>query len=61
MSASCTPATSPFFSDAGTHETSTFTQGTTTCTFSADVHATDLDPFTGTGHFQYENVSFVCS
>ena len=47
--------------EAGTHETSTFTQGTTTCTFSADVHATDLDPFTGTGHFQYENVSFVCA
>jgi hypothetical protein len=46
--------------EAGTHETSTFTQGTTTCTFSADVHATNLDPFTGTGHFQYENVSFVC-
>ena len=46
--------------EAGIHVTSTVTSAGTTCTFSADIHVTDLNPYTGTGHFQYSNISFVC-
>jgi hypothetical protein len=46
--------------EGGMHSTSTFAGGGMTCTYSADVHVTDLDFATGTGHIQYSNVSFVC-
>ncbi|GAC1472961.1 MAG: hypothetical protein PVS3B2_14150 [Candidatus Dormibacteraceae bacterium] len=46
--------------ELGVHQTSTFTYGGTTCTFTGDVHVTDLNPYTGIGHFQYNNVTFVC-
>jgi hypothetical protein len=46
--------------EAGIHETSTFTYGGTSCTMSADIHVTDLNPYTGTGHYQYNNFSFIC-
>jgi hypothetical protein len=45
----------------GVHVSETSTYGGTTCTYSADIHVTDLNPYTGTGHFQYNNVSVVCS
>jgi hypothetical protein len=46
--------------EGGIHQNSTFSDGTTTCTFSADIHVTNLDPVTGTGHIQYWNVTTVC-
>lgn len=46
--------------EAGTHITSSSTSGGTTCTFSGDLHVTDIDLVTGTAHIQYNNVSFVC-
>ncbi|GEM_PF-6504391 len=46
--------------EGGLHSTSTFTSGGITCTFSADLHVTDLNFATGTAHIQYNNVSFVC-
>ena len=46
--------------EGGIHESGTFSDGTTTCTFSADIHVTDLDPVAGTGHFQYSNITTVC-
>ena len=46
--------------EGGMHSTSTSTSGGMTCTFDADVHVTNLDFATGTGHIEYSNVSFVC-
>jgi hypothetical protein len=46
--------------EAGIHEVSTFTQGGSTCTLSQDLHATQLDPVSGTGHIEYSNFSIVC-
>jgi hypothetical protein len=46
--------------EAGLHEVSTVTQGGSTCTVNLDIHATQLDPISGTGHFQYNNFSIVC-
>ena len=46
--------------EGGIHETSTVTSGGTTCTFAMDIHATGLNFYTGTGQFQYTNVSFTC-
>jgi hypothetical protein len=42
------------------HSDSTQVAGGQTCTFSEDVHATNLDPYTGTGNIQYNNISFAC-
>ncbi|TMF72110.1 MAG: hypothetical protein E6I13_02875 [Chloroflexi bacterium] len=46
--------------EGGIHQTSTFFDGTTTCTAGMDIHATGLNLYTGTGHFQYTNFTFVC-
>ena len=46
--------------EAGIHDVSTFTQGGSTCTVSQDLHATQLDPVSGTGHIEYTNFSIVC-
>ena len=46
--------------EAGIHEVSTVTQGGSTCTLSQDLHVTQLDPNSGTGHIEYNNFSFVC-
>ena len=46
--------------EGGIHQTSTFSDGTSTCTVSMDVHATGLNFVTGTGHFQYDNFTVVC-
>ncbi|TMG26981.1 MAG: hypothetical protein E6H95_09670 [Chloroflexi bacterium] len=46
--------------EGGIHETSTVTSGGATCIFAMDVHATGLNLYTGTGRFQYTNVSFTC-
>lgn len=46
--------------EAGIHDVSTVTQGGTTCTLSQDLHATQLDPISGTGRIQYNNFTFVC-
>jgi hypothetical protein len=46
--------------EGGMHETSTFTYAGTTCTYTLDLHVTDLNPYTGTGHIQYDNFSYVC-
>jgi len=46
--------------EGGIHEVSTSTYAGTTCTYSLDAHVTDLNPYTGTGHIQYSNYSFVC-
>ena len=46
--------------EGGIHETSTVTSGGATCIFAMDVHATGLNLYTGTGRFQYNNVSFTC-
>ena len=46
--------------EGGIHQTSTFADGTSTCTYSTDIHVTDLNFVTGTGHLQYNNFSIVC-
>jgi hypothetical protein len=46
--------------EMGIHDTGTSTQGGTTCTFSQDLHVTQVDPATGTAHIQYDNFKFVC-
>lgn len=46
--------------ELGAHETSTSTYGGVTCTFNADIHATDLNFLTGSGRIQYQNVTWVC-
>ena len=46
--------------EGGIHETSTVTSGGATFIFAMDVHATGLNLYTGTGRFQYTNVSFTC-
>jgi hypothetical protein len=46
--------------EAGIHDVSTFTLGGSTCTVSQDLHATQLDPVSGTGHIEYTNFSIVC-
>jgi hypothetical protein len=45
----------------GVHETSTFSYSGVTCTISVDLHVTDMNPYTGIGHFQYRNFSFACT
>jgi hypothetical protein len=42
------------------HSTSTFTSGGVTCTYTADLHVTDLNFATGTANIQYNNFTFVC-
>lgn len=46
--------------EGGMHSTSTFTSAGTTCTYTFDLHVTDLNPYTGTGHIQYNNFTYVC-
>jgi len=46
--------------EAGIHQSSTQTFGGSTCTYSADLHVTQLDPSAGTGHIQYDNFNYVC-
>jgi hypothetical protein len=46
--------------EAGIHDVSTTTVGGSTCTVTEDIHVTQIDPITGTGHIQYDNFSFVC-
>jgi hypothetical protein len=46
--------------EGGIHSTSTVIYAGTTCTTTFDMHVTDLNPYTGTGHIQYSNYSFVC-
>ena len=46
--------------EAGIHDVSTVTQGGSTCTLSQDLHVTQLDPISATGHIEYNNFSFVC-
>ena len=46
--------------EGGIHQSSTYTNAGQTCTFSQDLHVTDLNLYTGTGNIQYNNVSFVC-
>jgi hypothetical protein len=46
--------------EGGIHSVSTFRYAGTTCTSTFDLHVTNLDPYTGTGHIQYSNYSFVC-
>jgi hypothetical protein len=46
--------------EQGIHEVSTVTQFGSTCTLTQDLHVTQFDPNTFTGHIQYNNVSFVC-
>jgi hypothetical protein len=46
--------------EGGIHSTSTFTYAGSTCTTTFDLHVTNLNPYTGTGHIQYSNYSFVC-
>jgi hypothetical protein len=46
--------------EGGIHQSSTFTDGVQTCTFSQDLHVTDLNLITGTGNIQYNNVTSVC-
>ncbi|MHB8612062.1 MAG: hypothetical protein ACYDAL_06485 [Candidatus Dormibacteraceae bacterium] len=46
--------------EMGIHDVSTQTYGSQTCTFSQDLHVTQLDPYAGTGRIQYDNVSYVC-
>ena len=47
--------------EMGIHDTSTMTQGGTTCTITQDLHVTQVDPSTGTAHIQYDNFTFVCA
>jgi hypothetical protein len=47
--------------EMGIHDTGTSTQGGTTCTFSQDLHVTQVDPSTGTAHIQYDNFTYVCA
>jgi hypothetical protein len=46
--------------EGGMHLASTSTYAGTTCTFSFDLHVTDLNPYAGTGRIQYDNFSSVC-
>jgi hypothetical protein len=46
--------------EMGIHDSSTQVSGGQTCTFSGDLHVTQLDLASGAGHIQYNNVSFVC-
>jgi hypothetical protein len=46
--------------EMGIHDVSTQTSGGQTCTFSQDLHVTQVDPSTGTAHIQYLNFSAVC-
>jgi type II secretory pathway pseudopilin PulG len=46
--------------EMGIHDFSTQTSGGQTCTITQDLHVTQLDPNTGTGHIQYNNFTFVC-
>jgi len=46
--------------EGGIHSTSTSTYAGTTCTSTFDLHVTNLDPYTGSGHIQYDNFTFVC-
>jgi hypothetical protein len=46
--------------EMGIHDVSTQTSGGQTCTLVQDLHVTQLDPISGTGHIQYNNFSFVC-
>ena len=46
--------------EMGIHDVSTQTSGGQTCTFSQDLHVTQVDPATGTAHIQYDNFSAVC-
>jgi len=47
--------------EGGIHQTSTFSDGTSTCTLSMDAHVTGLNFLTGTAHVQYDNFSIVCA
>jgi hypothetical protein len=46
--------------EGGIHQSSTYTYAGQTCTFSQDLHVTNLNLYTGTGNIQYNNVTFVC-
>ena len=46
--------------EMGIHDVSTQTSGGQTCTFTQDLHVTQVDPATGTAHIQYDNFSAVC-
>jgi hypothetical protein len=47
--------------EMGIHSASTQVSGGQTCTFSQDLHITQLDFASGTGHIQYNNFSFACA
>jgi hypothetical protein len=46
--------------EMGLHSVSTVISNGQTCTFRQAFHVTRLDLYKGTGHIQYDNVSFVC-
>ena len=46
--------------EGGIHQSSSYSYAGQTCSFSQDLHVTNLDLITGTGDIQYNNVSFVC-
>jgi hypothetical protein len=46
--------------ELGVHETGTSTYSGITCTYSLDLHVTDINFYTGTGHIQYSNFTYSC-
>jgi hypothetical protein len=46
--------------ELGVHSLSVSNWDGTTCTYTFDLHITDLNPSTGTGRIQYQNSTSVC-
>jgi hypothetical protein len=46
--------------ELGVHSLSISNWDGTTCTYTFDMHLTDLNPAAGTGRIQYQNVTSVC-